>query len=1031
MALSTQEKIYGQIAYSGIQLPDGSKLTFASTQDVASYVAKNGDFPANSIIIGSGGQTYAQTVTQFQNVATAQTAASSNTALDATSAGLGPNESVVASSQNTGKSVPANAVPLTANEADNIDPYNPNAWGSEGAPVPYTPNPAQQATLKKSTTASSNQPGGATAEDAKPKSTAGKSSADASVSYQSTANPLHNYSSYTYGLTLHALSSSDYSTLLNNPKNPKYTATLISSASRFHATRSQFFQDDFYFDEFKLSTIIGLNAQSRASNAIQMDFSIIEPYGMTLINRLLDLSSKTLQVENYLQIPYVLQLDFFGYDDNGNMANLTGMTKRFPIKLINMKIKAGVKGTEYRITAVPFGHQANFATTQAVPVQVEIAATTINDFFNSKSTDSATTASVVEANKQIDADKQRKQIQSIKIINDDNGNPLPDPGPPVKNAQPVTPPGTDKDQRKPDAQSGSGNTNSDTTPPPTIKTQVGFAAAYNAWYKSLEDRGDLGVADEIAFVIQEGKSVGVANAPPLGTALVSIPKKTDAAKTPLTNDKNTETRSNDAALNKTTPSLPINLINEGTYAINAGTTIQSVVDTIIVNSEYITSQLTDPQTDTANSAPIGSGENLATKTGKTQVYWYRIIPKVELKKFDSVRQTWGKKITYYIKPYIYYNTKDQRAPIAQLPNAVKDYEFLYTGKNIDVINFDMDFNALFFTAIQVDKKAKEVTGKTPGSNTTTPDKKTSKNNNQSKNQPLPVQQEMVINNTNNTSNGAIKDSNKQNAQSYKDSIYSQLNGDMLQLRLQILGDPDFIKQDDILFAPDSTGYTAGKQFVTADKGSSLNMDTGTIYCRVTFKTPTDFDQNTGLLTYYGSEQTAAFSGLYRVLKVDSEFRQGRFTQSLELVREFNQPEDSAKTQGNTAPRGSVTATDPSKVAKTPNSNTDKNAGQANNPRVPGGKNNNSNNTKIEDTSPALLPRDPFAEENAPPGNLGAKSASTQRFDDGSSLYTNPNAVNTGGFSTITTGAPEATDLADIATSAPTVPISNVTSLLPG
>ena len=44
MALSVQDKIYGYIAYSGIKLPDGTSLRFNNTQEVANYVAVNGEF---------------------------------------------------------------------------------------------------------------------------------------------------------------------------------------------------------------------------------------------------------------------------------------------------------------------------------------------------------------------------------------------------------------------------------------------------------------------------------------------------------------------------------------------------------------------------------------------------------------------------------------------------------------------------------------------------------------------------------------------------------------------------------------------------------------------------------------------------------------------------------------------------------------------------------------------------------------------------------------------------------------------------
>ena len=63
MALSVQDKIYGYIAYSGIKLPDGTSLRFNNTQEVATYVAANGEFPAGATV---GGQPYSQVITDNQ-----------------------------------------------------------------------------------------------------------------------------------------------------------------------------------------------------------------------------------------------------------------------------------------------------------------------------------------------------------------------------------------------------------------------------------------------------------------------------------------------------------------------------------------------------------------------------------------------------------------------------------------------------------------------------------------------------------------------------------------------------------------------------------------------------------------------------------------------------------------------------------------------------------------------------------------------------------------------------------------------------
>ena len=54
--------------------------------------------------------------------------------------------------------------------------------------------------------------------------------------------------------------------------------------------------------------------------------------------------------------------------------------------------------------------------------------------------------------------------------------------------------------------------------------------------------------------------------------------------------------------------------------------------------------------------------------------------------------------------------------------------------------------------------------------------------------------------------------------------------------------------------------------------------------------PRDFDDSTGrYLQTSGKYSVSRFSGYYRVLTVESEFRGGKFTQTLDLVRYRNQP----------------------------------------------------------------------------------------------------------------------------------------------
>jgi hypothetical protein len=120
-----------------------------------------------------------------------------------------------------------------------------------------------------------------------------------------------------------------------------------------------------------------------------------------------------------------------------------------------------------------------------------------------------------------------------------------------------------------------------------------------------------------------------------------------------------------------------------------------------------------------------------------------------------------------------------------------------------------------------------------------------------------------------------------------DSIMSSSEADMLRVKMTIIGDPDYIKQDDIFYGADTSNSLRVSSEI--DKrllpdGGSLVMDDGSLYVQVLFKVPRDIDDSTGFMKYDAGERNSVFSGLYQVLSVTSTFAKGQFTQELTMTR---------------------------------------------------------------------------------------------------------------------------------------------------
>ena len=126
-------------------------------------------------------------------------------------------------------------------------------------------------------------------------------------------NILHSYTSYTYRITLFLLTKDDFNNLASSPTTfvPKFA--LISSGGGYATSasagvasagpvRHPDFLEDFFIDELSMTTVVGLNAKTKAANSVEIGFNIVEPYGMSLLDRLLSVCEVEDGVLNYMDL---------------------------------------------------------------------------------------------------------------------------------------------------------------------------------------------------------------------------------------------------------------------------------------------------------------------------------------------------------------------------------------------------------------------------------------------------------------------------------------------------------------------------------------------------------------------------------------------------------------------------------------------------------------------------------------------------------------------------------------------------------
>ena len=648
-------------------------------------------------------------------------------------------------------------------------------------------------------------------------------------------NPLSDYESYTYGLSLHLLSQTQYNNLIENPETSYIpNNVLVASAGKYSTNfkRNDNFREDFYFEDLSMKSIVNITARNRNSNLIECSFTIIEPAGFTFINRLVA-ANQSIGSKNYIRQPYLLQIDFYAYKDGVISGSpIPNLSKYIPIGFVSMKTKVGPKGTEYRIDAAPYNHQAFNQTHVTSPANFKIKAVKVADMFGSGQIGSRETEAFAQSQReQVALD----QLYKLKLDKNLDG----------------------KDLRLINEQIS-------TAAKPSGVFQVsGFCDAINAWFVSLRDvNKKIIVTNE--YKVEFHKDIGDATLYVAGAV-------NDVSAAGAGGSTSAAVAAKTAA--RAAGGLDVGKVSwsSGTFNIPMGMQIDKLIDYTVRNSDYVRSQLLDPDSIKTSSEPIA----LKTKTGGP-LRWYKIVPKIKIKQYDQFREQYAYEITFCVKPWT-VNTKYPYVSQGRAEGYVKQYDWMYTGRNTEVIDLQLDFDMLYYQQLSGYTKEKAI-GATVDQ-TITP----------AISPPVPplipdVLQPIAKNYVSfdyrtQITPGANPAAGLAGGDIQRD-LTSSSRGDMINIQLKIIGDPHLIKQDDLFYAQNISPPTS-----QLTPNNSLYYDGGELYVNVVFQSPVDYDETTGLaIPNLGNYTYNLFNGIYKIITVDNSFRQGKFEQTLDLIR---------------------------------------------------------------------------------------------------------------------------------------------------
>ena len=199
--------------------------------------------------------------------------------------------------------------------------------------------------------------------------------------------------------------------------------------------------------------------------------------------------------------------------------------------------------------------------------------------------------------------------------------------------------------------------------------------------------------------------------------------------------------------------------------------------------------------------------------------WYKLTTKVTPLEYDLIRKDYAYRIEVIITPQQVTDTKSTAFPKDRFRGVHKKFNYWFTGENTEVIDYEVEFNALYYTSMSSNfsnepRESAEL------------DQAEAEADNQPSRAVGPADQ---------STQNSVGKSGEEAARAAS-VLYSPV--DFAQMEMTVYGDPDFIQQGDIF-------YRAGKEFGPYLEDGSVNYDSQEVFCEVFYNTIEDYNEDTG------------------------------------------------------------------------------------------------------------------------------------------------------------------------------------------
>lgn len=700
-------------------------------------------------------------------------------------------------------------------------------------------------------------------------------------------NPLRDHNGFNYIISLSCMSDIEYNFPETYRSRSGFEKYIIRSGGGFYNNRYQVFDElgdasnegaghaEYYIEDLEIDAVIAPNPNTSVAMGTTIRFTVIEPYSMGNFIEAVIGSAKEQNINSSVNgTPFCLQIDFVGWNEDGQTdANFVTAPIFIPINIINMNFNVTGQGTTYNVEAVAYSEIALSDNINQIVTDVEAEGVKIHQVLNGE--ESSVTSAI---NQRIDNLENNDVIAVgdrfiIAFPKDLNG---------IKDAVQGVSPGI----------------STPLTAAEYLQETRGTSGFFSGLFDRLQESLNITVVQPKSqlFEIISAYSRDESKMNEIGLSLM-IEDTSDGGNHSFGNPAQAHSPESDGTV-RSDPTMQVSEKGR-TYAFSQGDRITNIIEDILLKSRYA-----------ANKATEESADN-----GTRQ--WFKIETQVFIDESVAATAERGRPARIYVYNVIPYFPSESKflAPGEAPKNieglkklAVKEYNYIYTGLNEDIIEFDLTFNNAFL------QTALANFGQNPGGEGHTGHLKTASNGDVSVgaapsknrgssivNRVLTALEETVGYGRNNGTTS--RDVKLQIAEMFHDRLINQPT-DLLTAEMKIYGDPFFL--------PQQTGNYVGQQssnpnLITEGTMSYMYND---LYLNVNFKTPFDYQIKGATMEF--PKVVPEFSGVFTCWAVTNNFSKGRFEQTLKLIRMTNQ--DLEPTTGN---RGPVVVNDEQTIVTPP------------------------------------------------------------------------------------------------------------------